>query len=53
MASSIENMVRLHVTREGLETVYRHMAEDEVREVEAIEFSEATISDVAEEDAIE
>jgi predicted nuclease of predicted toxin-antitoxin system len=36
-----------------LEAAYRPMAQDEAREAEALEFSETTFSDVAEEDGIE
>ena len=41
----IEDLVRPHVIGTDLEAGYRAMAEDEAREVEALEWSEATIGD--------
>ncbi|HLJ56505.1 MAG TPA: hypothetical protein VKT77_15810 [Chthonomonadaceae bacterium] len=43
----IESIVRPHVVRENLEAGYRAMAADEARETEALEWAEATVSDVA------
>jgi hypothetical protein len=45
----IESLVRPHVIKHGLEAAYREMALDEVRETEALEWSESTIGDVADE----
>lgn len=45
----IESLVRPHVVKNDLESAYREMAEDEARETEALEWSEATIGDVADE----
>jgi predicted CopG family antitoxin len=45
----IESLVSPHVLQKDLESRYREMAADEVREVEAIELAEATITDVANE----
>ena len=41
----IEDLVRPHVLHQDLEDAYRKMAEDEKREAEALEWSEATIGD--------
>ena len=43
----IEDLVRPHVIGADLESGYQAMAADEAREVEALEWSEATIGDVA------
>ena len=43
----IEDLVRPHVIGTDLEAGYRAMAEDEAREAEARQWSEATIGDVA------
>ena len=43
----IEDLVRPHVIGTDLEAGYRAMAEDEAREAQALEWSEATIGDVA------
>jgi predicted CopG family antitoxin len=43
----IEDLVRPHVIGIDLEAGYQAMAEDEAREAEAIEWSEATLGDVA------
>jgi predicted CopG family antitoxin len=43
----IEELVRPHVIGTELEAGYRAMAEDETREAEALEWSEATIGDVS------
>ncbi len=42
----IESLVRPHVIRQDLVAAYRQMGEDEGREAEALEWAEATISDV-------
>jgi predicted CopG family antitoxin len=43
----IEDLVRPHVIGPDVEAGYRAMAEDEAREAEALEWSEATIGDVS------
>ena len=45
----IEDLVRPHVIEPHLDEAYRQMAQDEVRESEALEWSEATIKDVSDE----
>jgi predicted CopG family antitoxin len=45
----IESLVRPHVVKSSLESAYREMALDEAREAEALEWSESTIEDVADE----
>jgi predicted CopG family antitoxin len=45
----IESLVRPHVISQDLEAAYREMAQDENREAEALEWSEATIGDVSDE----
>lgn len=45
----IETLVRPHVVGKDLEAAYRQMAQDEAREAEALEWSEATLGDVADE----
>ena len=45
----IEELVRPHVVPKDLEAAYREMAQDEARENEALEWSEATLGDVADE----
>ena len=45
----IESLVSPHVVQKDLESGYREMAADEVREAEAIEWAEATVADVANE----
>ena len=45
----IEGLVRPHVMGKDLELAYRDMARDEAREAEALEWSEATLGDVADE----
>ena len=44
----IETLVRPHVIQQELELGYRTMAEEESREREALEWSEATLGDVGE-----
>ena len=45
----IEGLVRPHVIGQDLDLAYRDMARDESREVEALEWSEATVGDVSDE----
>lgn len=45
----IESLVRPYLPSENLDEAYRAMAMDEEREREALEWSEATIGDVANE----
>ena len=45
----IESVVRPHVLAPDLDAAYRQMAQDERREAEALEWSEATLGDVADE----
>lgn len=45
----IESLVRPYVVGKDLEVAYRDMAQDEAREAEALDWSEATAGDVADE----
>ncbi|MBA7568743.1 hypothetical protein ES708_10477 [subsurface metagenome] len=45
----IESLVSPHVLQKDLEAGYREMASDEAREAEATEWTEATVTDVANE----
>jgi siroheme synthase (precorrin-2 oxidase/ferrochelatase) len=45
----IESLVRPYVVGKDLEAAYRQMAQDEVREAEALEWAESTTGDVADE----
>jgi hypothetical protein len=45
----IESVVRPHVVAADLFQAYQEMAADEAREVEALEWAEATIGDVSDE----
>ena len=45
----IETLVRPYVIGKDLEKAYRQMAQDEMRETEALEWVEATFGDVADE----
>lgn len=45
----IEDLVRPHVLVQDLEAAYQQMAQDEERETEALEWAEATVSDVGDE----
>jgi hypothetical protein len=45
----IENLVRPHVIGADLDVAYHQMAQDELREAEAIEWAEGTLADVADE----
>ena len=45
----IEQMVRPHVLEHDLDAAYESMASHEGREQEALEWSESTISDIADE----
>jgi len=42
----LESLVRPHILETNLETAYRQMALDEFREMEALEWTEATFGDV-------
>ena len=43
----IKSVVRPHVVQADLAAAYREMAADEVREAQALEWSEVTLEDVA------
>ena len=45
----IEDLVRPHVMKVKLESAYKRMAQDEARETQALEWSEATVGDVSNE----
>jgi len=45
----IESLVRPYVLGKDLEAAYKMMAQDEAREIEALEWIEGTIGDVADE----
>lgn len=45
----LEMLARPHVVDDDLENAYRTMAEDELREAEAEEWSEGTVGDIADE----
>ncbi|MCR4313572.1 MAG: ribbon-helix-helix domain-containing protein [Candidatus Roizmanbacteria bacterium] len=45
----IEELVRPHVFNQHLHAAYKQMAQDEVRETEALEWSESMIGDVSDE----
>ena len=45
----IEDLVRPHVLSPDLEAAYKEMAEDEARELEALEWAEVTVGDVSDE----
>lgn len=45
----IEDLVRSHIMDIELEESYRQMAQDEAREAEALDWSEGTLGDVADE----
>lgn len=45
----IEDLVRPHVMKVKLESAYKRMAQDEARETQALEWSEATVGDVSHE----
>ena len=45
----IEGLVRPHVLGKSLDAAYKEMAAHEAREAEALEWSEATLGDVADE----
>ena len=45
----IEDLVRPYVLEEDIEIGYHQMAQDEKREIEALEWSEATVRDVSDE----
>ena len=41
----IEDLVRPHVMKKGLEAEYKKMSQEQTREAEALEWSEGTIGD--------
>jgi predicted CopG family antitoxin len=45
----VEDLVRPHVIRRGLESAYKDMAKDNAREKEALEWCEATLGDITHE----
>ena len=45
----IESLVRPHVMQDELLAAYQEMANDEVREAEALDWAESTVTDVADE----
>ncbi|MFV1950854.1 MAG: addiction module antitoxin [Nitrospinota bacterium] len=45
----IEELVRPYIINEDIEAAYKQMAQDEARESEALEWSEAIIGDVSDE----
>jgi predicted CopG family antitoxin len=45
----VEELVRPHVVKHELESAYKEMAKDRVREKEALEWSEVTLGDIAHE----
>jgi len=45
----VEELVRPHVIKHKLESAYKEMAKDRAREKEALEWSEATLGDIAHE----
>ena len=45
----ITDLVRPHVMKVKLESAYKRMAQDEARESQALEWSEATVGDVSHE----
>jgi predicted CopG family antitoxin len=47
----IQELVRPHVVRPNLESAYAEMAQDTIREDEAVEWAETTFKDVARETA--
>ncbi len=45
----IETLVRSHLVGKDLEVAYKQLAQEELREAEALEWAEATVGDVADE----
>lgn len=45
----VEDLVRPHVLKKGLQNAYRDMAADRLREKEALEWAEATCGDLNDE----
>jgi predicted CopG family antitoxin len=45
----VEELVRPHVIKHDLESAYKEMSQDRVREKEALEWSEATLGDLVHE----
>ena len=46
----IEDLVRPHVIKKDIYTAYKEMAMDEVRESEALEWTESTFGDIEDEE---
>ncbi len=49
ISSFIEELVRPHVIKKDMYAAYKAMAEDRVREAEALEWSEGTFGDINDE----
>ncbi len=49
ISSFIEELVRPHITYPDLERAYAEMAQNKVRESEALEWAEGTLGDIADE----
>lgn len=49
ISNFIESLVRPHVLQDELLAAYEEMAHDEVREAEAMDWAESTVSDIADE----
>ena len=47
MSRFIEDLLRPHVLGQDLEAAYQQMARDEEREADALDWAEATVSDVS------
>ena len=50
ISAFIESLCRPHVLGKELEAGYRQMAQDEAHEAEALEWAEATVGDVGDEE---
>jgi hypothetical protein len=46
----IEDLVRPHVVKKNLYAAYKEMADDRIRESEALEWTEGTIGDLSDEE---
>ncbi len=49
ISNFIESLVRPHVLEDELLAAYEEMAHDEVREAEAMDWAESTVTDIADE----
>ena len=49
ISNFIESLVRPHVLQDELLAAYEEMAHDEVREAEAMDWAESTVTDIADE----